>query len=391
MNEKIYLKKNEEIRIKSGHLWIFSNEIADIHGEPQNGDLIDIFDSKQNFLGSGFYNKNSLISVRLLSRQRIDNLKKLFEEKINAACQLRKSIYPERESYRMVFSESDFLPGLIIDKYNNTFVLQIYSFGMDKNIDLINEILKVNFNAENIFTKNDEYFRKLEGLPAEDKILHGEIKNEIINDGSVRYSVDFGKVQKTGFYFDQSDNRFFIEKFAKGKKILDAFCNSGGFGLHAAKSEARSVTFVDSSATEIKYAAENFKLNGFSIESEFLVSDVFDYLELCINEKKYFDIVMIDPPAFAKNRKSVPVAKKGYERLNKLAMQIAAKNGILITSSCSHHISESEFLQVINQAAVKSGRKIQQLYFNCASLDHPQLPAMPETGYLKFFIFNLFY
>lgn len=387
MYAKVHLKKNEERRIKSGHLWIFSNEILDIEGEPANGDLADIYDSKNNYLGTGFYNHNSLISVRILSGEKIEDLKELLRKRLIKAFDLRKSLYPDLNSFRMVFSESDFLPGLIIDKYNNTFVLQIYSFGMEKNIGLITGILEHELNAENIFTKNEEYFRKLEGLPVEDTIIKGSVKNEIINDGSVKYEIDFEKGHKTGFYFDQSDNRFFIEKLVNEKKVLDAFCNSGGFGLHAAKTGASSVTFVDSSNREIESAKGNFKLNEFSAAGEFIVSDVFEYLEKCIREGKFFDVVMIDPPAFAKNRKSVPVAKKGYEKLNRLALQVVDQNGFLVTSSCSYHISENEFVQIVTRAAEKTGIKIQQIYFNGASLDHPALPAMAETQYLKFGVF----
>ncbi len=310
MNSKIYLKKNEERRIKTGHLWVFSNEILETEGESENGDLVELYDSKKNFLGSGFYNKNSLIAVRILSREKIDNLKELISKRLTNAFTLRRKLYPGRESFRFVFSESDFLPGLIIDKYNNTFVLQVYSFGMEKNIDLIIEILKDSFDAENIFTKNEEYFRKLEGLPIEDKIYLGDKKSEIINDGLVKFKIDFEKGHKTGFYFDQSDNRYFIEKLVNGKNVLDTFCNSGGFGLHSAKAGASSVTFVESSSTEIENAKHNWKLNELSFDSEFIVSDVFDYFQSCINEKRYFDVVMVDPPAFAKNRKSFLLQKK---------------------------------------------------------------------------------
>ena len=387
MYAQVHLKKNEERRIKTGHLWIFSNEILDIAGEPGNGDLVEIYDSKNSFVGTGFYNRNSLIAVRILSDGKIEDLRELFRIRLNNAFNLRKSFYPQRNSFRLVFSESDFLPGLIIDKYNDTYVLQVYSYGMDKNIEIITEILREAYAAENIFTKNEEYFRNLEGLPAENTVFLGEIGKEIINDGSVNYEINFDKAHKTGFYFDQSDNRFFIEKFVTGKSVLDAFCYSGGFGLHAGKAGASSVAFVDSSSTELENARKNFSLNELTIRSEFIVSDVFDYFEKCIEEKIKFDVVMIDPPAFAKNRKSIHVAKKGYERLNRLALQTVNQNGFIITSSCSYHISEAEFLQIINQAASRTGKKIRQVYLNGASLDHPKLPAMPETGYLKFGVF----
>ncbi len=389
MNAKVHLKKNEERRIKTGHLWVFSNEIAGTEGDPQNGDLAEVYDYKKNFIGTGFYNKNSLIAMRLISSGKIDDLEVLFRSRLRSASELRKNLYPGRDSYRMVFSESDFLPGLIIDKYNSTYVMQVYSAGMEKNIDILVHILKEDFFAKNIFTKNEEYLRRLEGIPAEDNIYLGEKTSEIISDGLLKYEIDFEKGQKTGFYFDQSDNRFFIEKLSAGKSVLDAFCNSGGFGLHAAKAGAESVAFVDSSANETGNAENNFKLNGLSSHSRFIAEDVFDYLERCINEKSFFDVVMIDPPAFAKNRKSIPVAKKGYERLNRLAMQTVKEDGFLVTSSCSHHIKSDDFLEIINNSAIKTGRTIQLIHLNSASLDHPQIPSMPETTYLKFAVFRI--
>ncbi len=387
---KITLKKNEERRIISGHLWVFSNEIHKIDGEPENGDLVEVYDSKNNLLGSGFYNKNSLISVRLLNNSKIENLKSLFESKLKSAFELRRTLYPSRNSFRFVFSESDFLPGLIIDKYNDTFVLQVYSFGMERNIEVICELLKDDFNAKNIFTKNESYFRKLEGLPGEDKIYLGNKNLEKVDDGSIDYLINFENGQKTGFYFDQSDNRFFIEKLTKNKMVLDAFSNSGGFGLHAAKAGASSVNFVDSSSNEIENAKNNFELNKFNCNAEFIISDVFDFMEKQIENNIKYDVVMVDPPAFAKNKKSLPTAKKGYEKLNKLALKFISDGGYLVSSSCSHHLHKEDFIQIINSAAQKVSKQIQLVHFNEASLDHPKLPAMIETTYLKFAVFKVF-
>ena len=262
MSAGIILKRNEERRILSGHLWVFSNEIAKINGAADNGDVVEIFDYKNNLLGKGFYNKNSLIAVRILKIKDGEDFYSFTKGKILSAHNLRKQFYPGRNSFRLVFSESDFLPGLIIDKYNNTFVIQVYSVGMEKNIDIIIEILKKDFKAENIFTKNESYFRKLEGLSEEDKIYLGEmIRMKLLMMDIINYQIDFKKGQKTGFYFDQSDNRFFIEKISKDKNLLDAFCNTGGFGLHAAYDQAGSVTFVDSSQVTIESAEKNFRMN----------------------------------------------------------------------------------------------------------------------------------
>lgn len=386
---ELFLKKNEEGRIKSGHLWVFSNEVDKIDGDVSSGDTVEVFDYKVNPLGSGFYNKNSLIAVRILGSEYKGDFSAYAASALKSSYSLRKQFYPERESFRFVFSESDFMPGLIVDKYNDTFVLQLYSYGMEKNVDSVIEILKNEYKAENIFTRNEPYFRKLEGLPEKDTIYLGTIKDEFIDDGVIKYKINFSNSQKTGFYFDQSDNRKFIEKIANGKSVLDAFCNSGGFGLHAAYAGASSVTFVDSSAAEIEKARQNFELNGLQTETEFVEDDVFDSLERCAGTDKSFDMVVLDPPAFAKNKKSVPSASKGYIKLNKLALQITNIGGYLVTSSCSRHIPQSDFIEVVNTASTKSGRRVQLIHLAGASLDHPRLPAMPETSYLKFAVFKV--
>ena len=387
---KIFLKKNEEKRIRNGHLWVFSNEIEKIIGEPGNGDLVEVYDSKEQLLGLGFYNKNSLIAVRLISKSKVVSLQDLFSNRIMNAYNLRKNFYPHRESFRLVFGESDFLPGLIIDKYNNSFALQVNSFGIQRNIDSIIEILKKDFSAQNIFTKNDFYLRKLEGLPEEDNVYSGSASTEIIDDGSIKYKIDFNESQKTGFYFDQSDNRFFIEKIVKDKTVADIFSNSGGFGLHSLKAGAKSVTFVDSSSREIESVKENLSLNNLNIDSKYFVKDAFDFLDEAVGMKKRYDVVMLDPPAFAKNKKSLHTAEKGYEKLNKLALLCVKDGGYLVSSSCSYHLQKENFLNCLNRAESKSSKDIQLIHFSGASLDHPRLSAMPETSYLKFCVFKVF-
>jgi 23S rRNA (cytosine1962-C5)-methyltransferase len=385
----IFLKKNESRRIRNCHLWVFSNEIAKTEGSPESGALAELYDHKE-YLGTGFYNKNSLISLRLLNSTYDGELNEYLRESILKANELRKSFYPDRNSYRLVFSESDFLPGLIIDKYNNTYVMQVYCYGMNENIQMVVDVLKNDLGAENIFSRNDAYFRKLEGLPEEDTVYHGEIGTEIIDDGKLKYKIDFASSQKTGFYFDQCDNREFIEKISNEKTVLDAFCNSGGFGFHAAKAGAGYVTFLDSSTAEIENAERNFKLNELTSETDFIVMDVFNYFEKSIDAGRTFDIVMVDPPAFAKSRKSIPTALKGYAKLNKMAANCVGVNGYLVTSSCSHHISAEDWLESVISGASKAGKKLQQVYFNGGSLDHPSIPGMGETTYLKFAVFRVF-
>jgi 23S rRNA (cytosine1962-C5)-methyltransferase len=385
----VFLKKKEDKRIRNGHLWVFSNEIEKTTGNPNNGDMVVVFDSKEEQLGTGFYNKNSLIAVRMISKSNIDNLSELFRKRICNAFNLRKIFYPNRESFRMVFGESDYLPGLIIDKFNNTFILQVNSYGIQSHLELILEILKTDFNAENIFTKHDFYLRKLEGFPEEDSVYLGIAGTEVIDDGLIKYKIDFNQSQKTGFYFDQNDNRFFIEKIAPGKTVADVFSNCGGFGLHAIQAGAKSVDFIDSSSLEIESVKKNILLNNLNADSKFYVKDAFDFLAEKISENKKYDVVMLDPPAFAKSKKNLPAAEKGYEKLNKLALQIINDDGYLVTSSCSYHLKGDVFLKCINNAAVKSKKNLQLLKFDGASLDHPKLASMEETSYLKFAVFKV--
>lgn len=386
---KLILKKFEERRLHQGHLWVFSNEVEKLRGEADNGDIIEVYDSANQLIGHAMYNKNSLIAGRMLAKHYNGDFYEYMFKCLTDAMTLREEMYPKRKSYRLAFSESDFLPGLIIDKYNDTFVLQIYCYGMQKNIDTIVEVLKTEFEAENIFSLNDSYFRVLEGLDIKDEVYLGSIGEEIIDDGKIKYLVKFDTAQKTGFYFDQCDNREFVEKITPGKTVLDAFCNSGGFGLHSAYAGAAHVTFVDISQTEVDNAKYNFEENGFSTPADYFRFDVFGFLRRCKKEGRKFDVVMIDPPAFTKSKKTVDVAIKGYTKINKLALMIVKENGYLVTSSCSHHIKRTDFIDALKFSAMKARRPVQLVYESSAAMDHPRLPAMDETTYLKFAVFRV--
>ena len=387
--KNIFLKKNEDRRLRKGHLWVFSNEIEEPERLPQNGEVVKVFDSYNNFICNAFYNKNSLIVLRALDKESKFDFYHYAKEKILSAYSLRKTLYPGRNSYRLIFSEGDFMPGLVIDKYIDTYVLQVHSCGMEKNILDVVEILKSEFGAVNIFTKNEDYFRTLEGLPADQTVYLGEMKSEIISDGVVDYNVSFENAHKTGFYFDQCDNREFVKKIVEGNTFLDCFCNSGGFGLHAAKAGAASVTFVDSSQEAIDSAKANYEMNKLTPQSEFYTEDVFEFLEKCKEENRKFQIVNLDPPAFAKTKKNLDSAMKGYERLNRLGIETVERGGYLISSSCSFHIKEHIFFEIMRNAALKTGKKLQMVYHSSAAMDHPTLPIMEETVYLKFAVFRI--
>lgn len=386
---RIVLKKYEDKRLRQGHLWIFSNEIAETDPSVQNGDIVKVYDSGGVFLASAFYNKNSLIAARIISRGHVNDTITLFRNKIAEAEALRKRIYPERKAYRLLYSEGDYLPGLIIDRYNDGFVLQINSAGIERNKAAIAEILARDYSASFIVTRNDKFFRELENLPVDDETLHGSVSEEIISDGAVSYKIDLSTSQKTGFYFDQAENRIFTGKLAHGLTVLDLFCNQGGFGLNALAGGAVSADFLDSSADELKKAEKNYQINGFRQPVSFIKSEAQALLKSLSQEKKKYGLVICDPPAFAKRKKDFSAAKQGYFMINSLAIRCIEEGGFLATASCSHHMPEEEFYRMVRNAALKEGRTLQLINKSGAAPDHPVNPNMPETFYLKFSLFKV--
>jgi 23S rRNA (cytosine1962-C5)-methyltransferase len=260
---------------------------------------------------------------------------------------------------------------------------------MESNIASIIDILVSQFGAKNIFSKQDATLRSYEGLGAEEKIYLGKKEPEIIADGKIRFEINFDSAQKTGFYFDQVENRQYIERFCAGKSVFDGFCNSGGFGLHALKAGAKSVFFTDASAEQTAQVLRNIELNdlepsGVTIKT----GDIFNVLEELSNQGRSFDVICVDPPAFAKSKKTIFTAAKGYEKLHRMAMRVLKNNGILISSSCSHYISEPEYQAIINRSTTLGKQVLQLIYKAGAAPDHPKHAAMDETSYLKFLVFR---
>lgn len=382
MNQ-VTLKAHEQRRIRGGHRWIFSNEID--RADAESGAIVEVLDAAGRSLGHGFYNAHTLIAVRLLSHAFRGDIDAYVNAAIDRAARLRAQLYPARTAYRLVFGESDFLPGLIIDRYNATYVLQAHSAGMERLISNVVDCLRRKFDARQILTLHDPHFRRLEGLPENDTVYLGTSAPELVDDGAIHYRVDFSDSQKTGLFFDQGDNRALIERYCSGRTVLDAYCHHGGFGLHAAHAGAREVVCVDASAAALAQAEANAHENRLAATMRFVRKDVFAYLA----EAPVFDVVMIDPPAFAKGRKQLPAAIKGYEKLNRLALTRVAADGLLVTSSCSHHLDRDSFVHVVSAAAAKAGRELQMLHCTGAAADHPVLPAMPETQYLKCAVFRV--
>ncbi|MEW5800198.1 MAG: class I SAM-dependent rRNA methyltransferase [Bacteroidota bacterium] len=382
------LKKNEEKRLLNGHQWIFTNEIHRIEGTPKSGDVVEILRSDGRSAGIGLYNPHSLIAVRFLSPVVEAINENFFERRIRAAYDLRKKIFAESETFRVVYGESDFLPGLIIDKYNDYITVQTFSAGMDSRLPLICDVLEKIFQPKGIVERNESPLRVLENIPERKGILRGTVQPAIIELNGLKFSIDILNGQKSGFFLDQRENRMLLKPFSKGATVLDCFSNEGGFGLYAASFGAVSVDCVDISEEANAKVKENATLNSLQTVS-FHTADVFKFLDEAVKSKKQWDVVVLDPPSFTKSRKNVPAAIKGYKEINTNGLKVVAPNGIFLSASCSHHIDQQTFLNIVADSSVKAGRKIKLLRISGASPDHPTLPSMPETHYLKCALFSV--
>jgi 23S rRNA (cytosine1962-C5)-methyltransferase len=385
---RVILKKGGDRRISRGHLWIFRSEIKAVRGEPKAGDVVEVLKFNGEFIGLGFFNPGSLISVRLLTDRMEDIDFDFFKRRILKAYNFRKMIYPDSEVFRLVHGESDFLPGLIIDKYDNYFSVQTFSTGMDLRLSLICDVLDDLFNPAGIVERNESHLRELEGLESRKGVLRGRVEPIIIQDEGLKFKVDLLSGQKTGFFLDQRENRRLIRKFSHGRRVLDCFTNEGGFALNASIGGAEDVIGLDISESAILRARENAKLNEIK-NVKFEVGDVFDKLRKFLSSRDKFDLIILDPPSFTKSRGKIKSALAGYREINSTAMKILAPGGILATSSCSHYITEEMFMDVILESSKLARRQIRQIEWRGAAPDHPVLPAMPETRYLKFGIFQL--
>ena len=388
--QSLYLRPKEHHRIQKGHLWVFSNELASVPRDIASGETVKLFTHDKKFLGTGFYNPHSLISVRLISSKDEQPDKEFFKKKFLEALKLREIIYKndETNAYRLVHGESDGLPGLIVDRFNQAIVLQAFSAGMDIHIQLICDVLQELLNPTVIIVRNESPLRELEGLPLYKDIVRGEKSETVqtIHDAGITYEVNLFEGQKTGFFLDQRENRRIIRKFAENAEVLDVFTNDGGFALNALYGGAHSAILVDASKEALQRADSNSQLNQFR-EYSLVAADAFDTLDQMVESKESFNLVVLDPPSFTKSRKNLPGALKAYKRLNKLGLQLVKNGGFLATASCSHHVSEEDFLQSVHQAALSAGCQLRLIHKNSQPFDHPVLLAMPETSYLKFACF----
>lgn len=378
----VRLKPKEDGRIAAGHCWVFSNEIAQVTGDPQVGDVVEVKSSREKSLGFGFYNPKTLISVRMFTKEFREPDKTFFVDRIKDALGIRDRLF-NVPYYRLVYGESDFLPGLIIDRFNGLFSIQVSSAAMEKRMPFILDALHELFSPAAIYERNESPTRELEGLPQTRSIIHGVEQTADYDEEGVVFRINPFRGQKTGFYFDQRLNRIFSRRFARGARVLDLFSNEGGFALNLAHHGAESVLAVESSQQATSALRINSELNGLknvSVET----GDVNEFMSSAASSGGTFDVVVCDPPSFTHNRKSVTAAKVAYRRLHEKIFGLLVKNGTLLTSSCSHHVYRETFEEIVNDAALRCGRTLQLLHRAGAAPDHPVLPSMPETEYLKF-------
>lgn len=453
MAASVYLQRKRKKRVEEGHPWIFANEIERVEpAEPEPGDLVDVYTHSGTYLATGYYNQASQIRVRIISYEPLEAMDKaFFAERLIRCRELRRRFLPDATAYRAVYGEADFLPGIVVDRFADVLVVQILTLGMDRRREALVEALAEVFRPKGIYERSDVPVRELEGLEQRTGPLYGECPDEVlITENGLLLEVDIVQGQKTGYFFDQQANRALLAPLMKGwgsrsgirlqeteeagrrttvpvnangkpvtypfwdgAAVLECFSHTGSFTVNACQYGAKKVTCLDISEHAIRSARRNVELNGFADRVEFVVADAFEYLRMqakglderrlrsAAGEKKLdtslkmpeggrtWDVVILDPPAFAKNRGAVEGACRGYKDINLHGMKLVNEGGFLVTASCSFHVRPELFLATIHEAARDAGKQLRLLEFRGAGKDHPQLLGVEEGNYLKFAIFEV--
>jgi 23S rRNA (cytosine1962-C5)-methyltransferase len=380
MPTTVTITKRGAERVRARHLWVYRSDVSEPAGA-QAGEIVRVADSRRKALGWALYSSRSQIALRIIAFEDVEIDRSFWKSRLDSAEELRNQVVRGATAYRLVYGESDLLPSLIIDRYNDCFVIQTLSQGMEALKQVWIELLVERYNPRAIIERNEARVRDLEGLPRTGGLLYGTDPDElVIEEGGVRFAVNLIEGQKTGAFLDQRENRIAAGGYARGR-VLDAFTYQGAFALHLARG-AEQVIGVDVSAPAITQARRNAELNA-ATNVEFVEANVFDLLHEKEQAGERFDVINLDPPAFAKNRASIRAAARGYKEINLRAMKMLAPGGTLITSTCSFHMSEEGFLNVIADAAADAGRSVQLIEKRTQSRDHPVLISMPETHYLK--------
>ncbi|MFT4062840.1 MAG: class I SAM-dependent rRNA methyltransferase [Edaphocola sp.] len=384
---KVFLRKKISTRIADGHPWIFGNEIGDEDGSYEPGDIVEVYSSNGSFVGRGYINPASQIKVRLLTRdpkEAIDEA--FFHKRISKAWDYRQKL-GYAENCRLIFGEADEMPALVIDKFNDYFVIQTLALGIDRWKPAIVKALNEIFVPKGIYERNDVPVRELEGMPQIKGFLSEPFDTEIrINENGLQFYVDVENGQKTGYFLDQQDNRRAIGQVVADADVLEAFCYTGTFSIHAAKYGAKSVLGLDISDFAVKTARRNAELNGFADTCKFENVNAFDVLKQWVKEGRHYDVVILDPPAFTKSRENIQKAITGYKEINLRGMKLLRPGGFLVTASCTNLVPPELFLKTIDMAAKDARRTIRQVSWQTQAADHPILWHVPNTQYLKFLI-----
>ncbi len=386
----VVLGKGQDRRLKAGHVWVYSSEITSVDEGASPGDLVEVRDHRRRFLGRGTYNPASTITVRLLTRESEEAVDRaFFERRIDEALAYRSRVLPGETTLRWIYSEGDALPGLMVDGYGPYLCLQVGTLGMERLRPHWLAVLRERLNPTGIYERGDLSSRAHEGLPTAEGILHGEVPEVFrVCFDQVEFQVRLRESQKTGLYLDQRLNRRVLLPLSVGRTVLDAFCNTGGFGLYAAKSGAASVLGVDISAACVARAREQAEANGLSDQMEYREANAFDLLHELDAQGRRFGIVVLDPPAFTKSARNLEGARRGYKEINLRALKILEPGGFLLTSSCSYHLGLEDFLGILREAAADSLRNVRLVETRGQSPDHPVRVGVPETRYLKFAVLH---
>ena len=389
MSTKVYLVPGKEKRVRSRHPWIFRSDIEKIAGDFQPGDIVDVYSHKNRFLAKAYYNPNSQISLRVMTYQDEAVDRTLIFRRVHDAIAYRK-LFADLKSCRLIFAESDLLPGLIVDAFGDILVLQCLALGMEQFKQDIVDALVEELHPSGIWERNDVPVRKLEGLEMTTGLLYGKVPDLVeMTENGIRFLVDVKEGQKTGFFLDQKENRAAIRPFVKGKRVLDCFTHTGSFALHAGYYGAKEVIGVDISEYACDFATRNAQLNHLENRVRFIVANAFDLLADESRGGQKYDVIILDPPAFTKTRSALDNAIRGYKEINLRAMKMIVPGGTLVTCSCSQHVSPALFRSMVMEAAQDARVMLRQIEFRTQGKDHPILPSAPETEYLKCGIYQI--
>ena len=392
----VLLRPGEADRIVAGHPWIYHGSVLRLTHPAADGELVQVKDHRQRFLGVGFYNSKSKINVRVLSPERVEVNQAFFEDRMRTALAVRQRHLPKATSFRVVNSESDFLSGLIVDKYEDMLVLQVSSLGMDQRKSLIVGALQSLFSPRTIFERSDVASRRFEGLGESNGVLAGALAGQVLVElNGLKFETDLLTGHKTGLYLDQQVNYQRVAELVRGDQVLDAFSFLGGFGLHAARAGAAHVHMLDQSVEAIAAATRSAAANGLAEACSFEAGNVFDWLKAQTITKPHekivprWDLIVLDPPSFTRNRASVPDALRGYKEIHLRALKLLKTGGTLATFCCSHHVDAGLFQDTVLSAAYDARRILRRVATYTQSPDHPIIPMIPETEYLKGFAYEV--